>query len=200
MHLCVMKRQLTTPLLAFFRQRTLRQIDLLDLFAAQNDAVLLHPAENGGWSIAQCLEHLNRYGDWYLPRMRKAAEAHQVQQPDAEFRSTWLGAWATRLMDPDTGKRKFPAFKAYKPAPQLDGRAVLNQFRGQLDEMLAILKLAESCDLEKAQVGLSEAEFIKLRLGDTLAFMIAHNERHVRQADRCYNWNQELSNERPLTQ
>lgn len=24
---------------------------------------------SGGWSIAQCLEHLNSYGDYYFPKM-----------------------------------------------------------------------------------------------------------------------------------
>ena len=27
------------------------------------------PAKDGGWSIAQCLDHLNSYGDYYFPKI-----------------------------------------------------------------------------------------------------------------------------------
>lgn len=33
---------------------------------------LLQPASNGGWSIAQCLDHLNSYGHYYLPKIQQA--------------------------------------------------------------------------------------------------------------------------------
>ena len=44
--------------------------DVLHDFQNLTETELLRPAGNGGWSIAQCLEHLNRYGNYYLPQIK----------------------------------------------------------------------------------------------------------------------------------
>ena len=49
-------------------------------FQNQPVEVLLAPSVTGGWSMAQCLEHLNRYGDFYLPAMMRALDLPQVSR------------------------------------------------------------------------------------------------------------------------
>ena len=48
-------------------------------FSNQKKDVLLQPSVSGGWSIAQCLEHLNSYGDYYLPAIQSA-----LNQPEGK--------------------------------------------------------------------------------------------------------------------
>jgi hypothetical protein len=40
---------------------------------------LLTPGEHGGWSIAQCLEHLNRYGQYYFPTIKRALDQKNIR-------------------------------------------------------------------------------------------------------------------------
>jgi hypothetical protein len=145
---------------------------------------LLRPATNGGWSIAQCLEHLNRYGHYYLPQIGSGlARAKGKPAPDT-FQSTWLGHYFIRSMDPQTGKKKYKAFKEYIPAPNLDAAAVVAAFIEQQETLLDYLAPCRRADLNAIKVPISIFRWIKLRLGDVLQFLIAHNERHVQQANR----------------
>lgn len=149
----------------------------------QHTAVLLTPAANGGWSIAQCLEHLNRYGYYYLPAIQQQLAANDNNAGSDVFTSTWLGGYFTRMMDPQTGKKKYKAFKDYIPPAELDAHAIIAAFINQQETMLAIIAKSRQADLTKIKVPISIAAFIKLRLGDVLQFVIAHNERHIQQAN-----------------
>ncbi|WP_026462413.1 DinB family protein [Adhaeribacter aquaticus] len=148
------------------------------------EATLLKPATDGGWSIAQCLQHLNAYGQYYLPQIKKGF-IHQANQPNQDtFTSTWLGSYFTRMMDPATNQKRYKAFKDYSPAPALDAHAVIAEFIQQQEELIGYLKKARTADLNKIKVPVSIAKWLKLRLGDVFQFLIAHNQRHMLQAKR----------------
>ncbi|GHN00858.1 hypothetical protein WSM22_23470 [Cytophagales bacterium WSM2-2] len=152
-------------------------------FQNLNDEALLRPAANGGWSIAQCLEHLNRYGNYYLPEIKKALTL-DLPDKSGKFKSSWLGAYFTKMMSPDTGKKKITTFKDYSPQPELDAHVVVAEFIHQQETLLNCLRMARSKDLNKIRIATSISRWIKMKLGDTFQFLIAHNERHMRQAKR----------------
>lgn len=145
---------------------------------------LLKPAVNGGWSAAQCLEHLNRYGHYYIPAIQQQLAAYKGDSTAATFTSTWLGKYFTNMMNPKTGKKKYKAFKDYIPPATLDAHAVVAAFINQQEELLALIEQSRKEDLNKVRVPISIAKFIRLKLGDVLQFIIAHNERHLQQAQR----------------
>ncbi|RDB03967.1 DinB family protein [Runella aurantiaca] len=145
---------------------------------------LLQPAYNGGWSIAQCLDHLNSYGHYYLPKIQQGIAKNIHLPPKDTFKSSWLGAYFIKMMDPETGKKKYKAFKGHIPAPDLDAYAVVAEFIQQQENLLIYLKEARSTDLNAIRIPISIARFITLKLGDVFQFVIAHNERHIRQAMR----------------
>lgn len=143
---------------------------------------LLKPASNGGWSIAQCLEHLNSYGDFYLPEIAKALQGNQVANPAPTFKSGWLGSYFTQMMQPGS-RKKMKAFKNHIPAAQLDPAEVVATFIQQQETLLKYLRLAKRADLHK-RLPISISRFVRLQLGDVFQFVIAHDERHIQQAKR----------------
>ncbi len=144
---------------------------------------LLRPASNGGWSIAQCLEHLNRYGNYYLPQIKKALDAYKGGSSET-FNSTWLGSYFTKMMDPRTGKAKVKTFKDYAPPRELDAHAVVAEFLDQQELLLSYLWKSGGVDLNGIRIPISIMKWLKLRLGDVFQFIVAHNERHMVQAKR----------------
>ncbi|MBN8858589.1 MAG: DinB family protein [Sphingobacteriales bacterium] len=148
------------------------------------EPVLLEPAKDGGWSIAQCLDHLNGYGDYYLPQIKKGLDNAKSYPFKSTFKSSWLGSYFTRMMEPETGKKKMKAFKNHIPSPHPDAYAVVATFIQQQEALLQYLKQAGRADLNKIRIPVSIAKFVKLNLGDVFQFLIAHNERHIRQAKR----------------
>jgi hypothetical protein len=158
--------------------------EAIDVFQNLDAETLLRPAPNDGWSIAQCLEHLNRYGDYYLPEIGKKMDQHHNTPASPWFKSTWIGHHFTRMMDPATGKTKLPAFKSYKPQHALDAHGVVAKFILQQEKLLVLLRDARNTDLNRVRIPVSIARFISLKVGDVFQFLIAHNERHVLQAKR----------------
>lgn len=143
---------------------------------------LLQPAANGGWSIAQCLEHLNRYGNYYIPLLQQKLNTYSSSKDT--FASTWLGNFFTNMMDPVKSPQKTPAMKAYKPLPDLDAPAVVAEFIRQQEVLLSCLKQAETADIDRIRIPISISRWIRLKAGDVLQFVIVHDERHILQAKR----------------
>jgi DinB superfamily len=137
------------------------------------------------WSAAQCMAHLNVYGDYYLPAIETAIQRAQSigSRPGTFFRSGFLGGYFTKLMEPDSKtKMKSPANAV--PPEVVDSSAVLAQFIDQQEHLLALIDKARTVNLNQVRIPISIAQWIRLKLGDTFGFYIAHQERHVLQAER----------------
>lgn len=148
---------------------------------------LLASPEPGSWSAAQCLDHLNGYGDFYLPHMSRALDA-AAPLGSKTFQSGWLGGYFARSMEPrpdGTPKSKIKAVAKHTPLPDLDAAAVRRTFLEQQDELLRLIEIARAKNLEQRAIPISIASWIRLRTGDVFRFLIAHNRRHFAQALRA---------------
>lgn len=143
---------------------------------------LLEKPKDGGWSVAECLWHLNSYGDYYLPRIEKGLAHPSGANPF--FRSSLIGAWFTRLMKPRPGMTKFKAFKDHVPPPGIDPLQTVAEFIQQQEALLSLLRRAKSADLSAIRIGISIMPWFTLKLGDVFQFLVAHQERHMVQAAR----------------
>lgn len=155
------------------------------LFQNLKEEDLLCPSATGGWSIAQCLDHLNSYGHYYLPQIEKGLAKNNPYR--STFKSSWLGAYFIRIMDPKTSKSKYKAFNGHQPSPALDAHAVVAELIRQQEQLLLFLRQAQTTDLNAVRIPLSIMKGLRLKLGDVFQFIIAHNERHVVQAKRNLN-------------
>ncbi len=156
----------------------------ISLFQNLHESVLLKPASNGGWSIAQCLEHLNTYGRYYLPAIKKALENQPQQEGSLLFKSSYLGAYFTQLIEPRENMRKLKAAKKHTPLINLNPYVVVAEFIEQQEELLKLLKQSVRVDMNAIRIPISITKWIRLKLGDVFQFLIAHNQRHIVQAKR----------------
>jgi uncharacterized damage-inducible protein DinB len=166
-------------------QSDVRQIILAAEHFRGIDPIKLNypPAENA-WSIAQVLEHLNMYNRYYLPVIDK-----QVVIIPKEWNSWFVpgffGDYFTRMMLPGNVyevKNKMKAPKGYRPEPALDADKVLNEFIAHQNKLLQLLEISRKRNLNEIRIPISISKLIKLKLGDTFRFMIAHEQRHMLQA------------------
>ncbi|GAB3743591.1 DinB family protein [Spirosoma lituiforme] len=156
----------------------------VECFQNMDDATLSQPSPTDGWSIAQCLAHLNSYGSYYLPRLEQGLSTGQAQPVTHRFESSWLGAFLTRLMDPKTGKKKFRAIKRHRPAEGCPAHGVVAAFIDQQEQLLLLLRQAVHVDVNGVRIPLSISPWLHLPIGDVLQFLVAHTERHIVQANR----------------
>ncbi|MDI1234368.1 MAG: DinB family protein [bacterium] len=149
-----------------------------------SDEVLLRPSGNGGWSIAQCFDHLNTYGNFYLPAITKGLNGSAFSSRNSVFKSTWLGNYFTKLMEPNAQMKKMKAFKNHLPKNDLNPHAEIAMFITQTEQLLALIKLAYDKDINAIKIPISLTNLIRLKLGDVFQFILAHNDRHIAQAER----------------
>ena len=139
------------------------------------------------WSVLECLEHLNRYGDYYLPELEKViTDRRTPAASNGVYKSGMLGNYFANLMKVKNGKvvrMKTPSDK--NPSGSDLSPITIDRFIKQQDMLRSLLEQSRRVDLTKTKVPISIAKFIKLRLGDTFRFLINHIERHVVQAQRA---------------
>ena len=158
------------------RVQQLKALDLSQLNAKEN------PEK---WSALECLEHLNLYGDFYLPEIEKRMLAQRQLAKPPMFKSGVIGNYFANLMLAKNGKiQKMKSPKDKNPNNSSLSITTIDRFFKQQQRLVSLLQQAQNLDLVKTKTSISISSFIKLRLGDTFRFLIYHIDRHITQAEK----------------
>lgn len=139
------------------------------------------------WSALECIEHLNLYGDFYLPEIEKQLDSASKAPANAVFKSGVIGNYFAGLMQKNKkGKlKKMKAPKDKTPAVSVLTLVTIERFLKQAEKLKQLMTRAALVDLTKTKTAISLTKLIRLRLGDTLRFVVYHMERHLDQAERA---------------
>lgn len=132
------------------------------------------------WSILECLQHLNLYGNFYLKEISEKINQSRLKNSEV-FKSGILGNYFAKSMLPKENLNKMKTFKSMNPIYSELSKNVIDTFINQQKELLTLLETAKSKNLTKIKTNISISKLIKLRLGDTFRFLIYHNLRHMEQ-------------------
>ena len=146
---------------------------------------LVYQIDKKQWSIVQILEHLNAYGRYYIPLMETELTSGTAQAKDAWFTSGYWGEMFVKKMKPTNVyqiKNKMKAMSAYSFPNSLNVDVVLTEYLEQKQKLLQLLDLSKNADLNGIRIPITMSKFIRLKLGDVLRFLIAHEQRHMIQA------------------
>ena len=137
------------------------------------------------WSILECIEHLNLYGDFYLVEIEKQIIAHKTSTKQPVYTSGPIGNYFANLMLVKNGNvKKMKSPKDKNPSNTTLTLTTIDRFLKQQERLNSLLLQAQYVDLTKTKAAISLTKFIRLRLGDTLRFFVYHIERHVLQAEK----------------
>lgn len=135
------------------------------------------------WSILECIEHLNLYGDFYLPEIEKVLLESEQKSENNFFKSGFIGNYFANLMKTKNGKiKKMKTPKDKNPINSSLSITTIDRQLKQLEKLKILLEQSRTVNLTKIKIAISLTKFIKLRLGDTLRFVVYHIERHILQA------------------
>lgn len=147
---------------------------------------LNYKKDTTAWSVLECLEHLNLYGDYYLPEIQKEILASKRPDHTGIFKSGVIGNYFANLMKAKDGKlKKMKSPKDKNPAGSRLTETTIDRFLKQLELLKSLLNQARKTDLTHTKTSISISKLIRLRLGDTFRFYVNHVERHVAQAERA---------------
>jgi hypothetical protein len=141
-------------------------------------------ATDSAWSALECLEHLNLYGDYYLSELQQRL---RVAPPASlhNFKPGILGNYFAVSMLPKEKLNRMKTFASKDPAGSQLTQTAIDRFINQQVTLLNILEQAKHVDLNRTKTSISISSWLKLKLGDTLRFVVYHNERHIQQAQRA---------------
>ena len=175
-----------------------------------NEQLNIRP-DSESWTILECIEHLNRYSNFYLQEIEKRIDEKMDKQQNKEklnpyqdyiFKSGFLGNYAANAMLPvqkgvvtisenqnPTGNHflkignKMKTFKDKNPIHSGVDRKVLDTFIDDQNEFIRLLEKSKNVNLNKTKVSLS-IPLLKFNLGDTFRFIINHQVRHFFQIEK----------------
>ncbi len=142
--------------------------------------ILNYRQSTGRWTILENIEHLNRYGDFYIPEFKRVlALSKREINSDEIYKSGWLGNYFANMMLPDSSKQN--TFKSMNPIEDDLTKDVQTKHLQQLNQIKDILGQSKTKNLSKMKCNISISKWIKLRFGDTLRVVIYHQNRHHHQ-------------------
>ena len=135
------------------------------------------------WSVLECIEHLNRYSDFYIPEITNKIRTSKYKSSEV-FKSNWLGNYFSKSVSYNEDLNKMKTFKSMNPLNSELDIQTLNKFINQQHQIIELLDKSKKVNLDKTKTAISISKLIKLRLGDTFRVLIYHNERHIKQAEK----------------
>ena len=165
-------------------ERIRQHLNATEKFKMLSDSYLNKRPAPESWSVLECIEHLNLYGDFYLPEIGKRIRNSRYPA-EHNFKSGWLGNYFANSMLPKEKLNKMKTFKDKNPIGSRLDRKTLDRFTNQQHQMLKLLEQARNISLNRTRTAISISNLIRLKLGDTFRFVVYHNQRHIVQAEKA---------------
>ena len=170
-------------LLLNLKTQTEKHIEICKEFLDFSDEKLHLKKSENSWNILECIEYLKKYADYYYPLMEKNIQKSNTHSKET-FSTGFLGNNFANSMLVTEKNKKMKTPKDKNPLGEHVTKESILIFLEQQKLLLQILKNSEKVDLGKIKIPISIAPFVKIKLGDTLRFIIYHNERHIVQAQK----------------
>jgi hypothetical protein len=138
-----------------------------------------------GWSVAQCIDHLNVTARLYLPQLDEgiANAIRQGRYGEGPFQYWWIARLFVRTLEPPPRLRsRTPA--AFEPPSGRTRREIMAAFRAYQVQYIDRLRQSNGLDLARARVRSPAVRWLVMPLGSGFAAMVAHERRHLWQARR----------------
>jgi len=139
---------------------------------------------SGQWSIAECLDHLNRTFAYYLPRIEQAVDqglrkgkysARRLNFEESE------GSFLKQVEPPIIIRMSTPTLLL--PTPAVDPDQIVDDFPQLRDRFATAVHTAASVDVLNISIADSIHPPVQ-SLGGAIALLAAHERRHLWQAQR----------------
>lgn len=170
-------------LLEDLEARSIQALDYADQWKNLSLETLNWRESEDSWSILECIEHLNRYSNFYIPEIESRIKKSSFANTPF-FKPGLLGNYFAQSMLPKEKLNKMKTFKSMNPMGSNLNKECIHQFISYQKSLLEIINQSKYVDLNKVKTSISISKWIKLKLGDTLRVVVFHNQRHIVQASK----------------
>ncbi len=152
---------------------------------SENRARLNERPAKGGWSMAECIDHVNVIARELVGPLKETI--HQAKSAgkmsDRAHRPGFLGKYMTRSMEPPA-KKRMKTQTLYEPSSNIDPNTLLEQYKDVHNTFKQLIRECEGVDISKVKMKSPALKILKLNLGDWFFFTASHERRHAWQAEQ----------------
>ncbi|WP_255497930.1 hypothetical protein [Flavobacterium sp. I3-2] len=91
-------------------ETTKQNLNRVEKLKKHDFSTLTWKENSSSWSVLECLEHLNLYGDFYLPQIESKSK-NSNSKFETEFISGIFGSYFSKIMLPKEKLNKMRTFK-----------------------------------------------------------------------------------------
>jgi hypothetical protein len=135
----------------------------------------------GGWSIAQVMEHLVITDQSYVDALRELLPKAKAAT-SSEWKPSFIGGFLIRSQMPDS-KTKVTTPPRWRPGPEARAN-VVDEYIKLREQLIDLMKQADGNDLRRTKLSSPAAKWIRINVGDAFMTLVVHTQRHLRQIDR----------------
>lgn len=162
---------------------TLKALDDIErrvrsLFSNMSDEVFNRPGPPSNWSPAMILDHLLIVDDPYHDKIRALKDL--PTGGSEEVRHTFMGKFLIKEGGPGG---KAPAPKSMTPAAGPRDREIVDRYLAHLAEAKSLASRFKGVNLNEIRVNNPHLSIFRMTMGDVLALMAGHKERHIQQIE-----------------
>lgn len=170
------------PQIAEIVQQFEKASSLVNAMASEPEEAWVRRPEGGGWSAAECIDHLNITARANIPTIDDGlSRARSVGGgPPARYRRDPIGWMIWKSVLPTT-RIKAKTGAAFTPAGDLHRNQVLAEFESLQKEQLDRVLSADGLPIHKVKV-VSVFANVRYSLYSIFTILAAHELRHIEQA------------------
>jgi len=157
------------------------------LNGALSPAVWLARPPGEGWSPAECVAHLNRTGEEFLPLMAEALRGAPALPAgsDPTLRRGFLGWLLWRIMPPPVRFSRSNTTSAFMPPADLDPPRLISDFARLQAQQLELLERTRGLAIDRVQITSPFNARAHYTLFACLGILARHQHRHLWQAEQA---------------
>lgn len=156
-----------------------------ELFRKITDSAFNKRPDNGGWSAAECIDHLiatgMEYCDLYESALRKVIDKNLKLEGDLKY--SWFGQRFINFVEPPVRfKAKSP--KRWKPDSDINLNKATRAYLQLQDRYIDLINASIGWDITRVKLPSPATKLIKFSALEMLAINSAHQRRHFVQAKK----------------
>jgi len=139
----------------------------------------------GEWSIAQCLDHLILLNEPYFPQIDKILSGQRRTSlwERVPLLPAFFGQLVLTAVQPESEK-KVKARPAFAPVSSSIDIGILVRFSTHQQDLIRRMRATAELPIEKIIITSVVSPFVTYSLLDAYRILVAHERRHLRQAER----------------
>lgn len=144
----------------------------------------------GSWSIDECVGHLVLTNERYIPVLVEAIDAAPVMSdPPPPLRQDLAGRALRWMMEPPV-RFKLPTSPVFQPPSSAGRPATLARFESVQARLTDLIREMDGLDVSRVRITSPFNNKLRYSAYSALRIIVAHERRHLWQAERARDANQ----------